>query len=272
MPATPRSLILDLFGDYLRYVEGEVRLAHLTMLLGAFDVAPATVRVTLSRLRREGWFSSRRLGRETVYRLSDHMLDVLEQGRRRIFAPPLIAWDRTWTMVIYQLSESERQGREELRKVLAWHGFGPLTTSTWLAPGDRRAEIEEATGQLFAERVDVFGCTSRDDQHDRELATRCWDLEGLAKDYRAFLETYADLPVRSARLTGAEALVARTELISRFRHFPFKDPRLPADLCPPDWPGVAAHECFVAAHRALGPAARAYVGAVLGRPVPDPGA
>jgi phenylacetic acid degradation operon negative regulatory protein len=270
VPLTPRSLILDLFGDYLRYVDAEVRLGHLTTLLGAFDVAPATVRVTLSRLRREGWFSSRRVGRETVYRLSDDMLDVLEQGRRRIFAPPLITWDRTWTMVIYQLSESERQGREELRKGLAWHGFGPLTTSTWLAPGDRRAEIEAATGRLYAGRVDVFCCTSRNDLHDRELAGRCWDLEGLAKEYRAFLETYAELAAQAEDLTGAKALAARTELVSIFRHFPFKDPRLPVDLCPPAWPGVQAHELFFAAHRDLGPAARAYVGEVLGRTVPDP--
>jgi phenylacetic acid degradation operon negative regulatory protein len=65
-----------------------------------------------------------------------------------------------------------------------------------------------------------------------------------------------------------EALAARTDLISTFRHFPFEDPRLPADLCPPDWPGLRAHELFHTAHRALGPAARAYVSEVLGKPVP----
>lgn len=269
MPLTPRSLILDLFGDYLRYVDAEVRLGHLTALLGAFDIAPATVRVTLSRLRREGWFTSHRVGRETVYRLSDHMLDVLEQGRRRIFAPPLITWDRTWTMAIYQLSEAERQGREELRKVLAWHGFGPLTTSTWLAPGDRREDVELAIRAMYTDRIDVFCCTSRDDEHDRELAGRCWDLQGLAKEYEVFLETWSGLASGAGALTGARALVARTELISTFRQFPFRDPRLPAELCPPGWPGVRAHELFLTVHRGLGPAARTHVGEVLGRPVLD---
>jgi phenylacetic acid degradation operon negative regulatory protein len=65
---SPRSLILDLFGDYLRYADAEVRLSHLTTLPGAFDIASPTVRVTMSRLRREHWFTTHRVGREMIYR------------------------------------------------------------------------------------------------------------------------------------------------------------------------------------------------------------
>jgi phenylacetic acid degradation operon negative regulatory protein len=100
MSFTPRSLILDLFGDYLRYVDCEVRMGHLTTLFEAFGIAAATTRVTMSRLRREEWFTSRRMGRETVYTLSPHMFEVLDEGRRRIFAAASSSWDASWTMVI----------------------------------------------------------------------------------------------------------------------------------------------------------------------------
>ena len=134
MSTKPRSLVLDMFGEYLRYLGGEVRQTQVSSLLGEFDVAPATVRVTMSRLKNEQWFTSGRAGRETIYTLTDRMLHVLDEGRGRILAPPARTWSGSWTMVIYQLGEAARVERNQPRKALAWHGFGPLTTSTWLAP------------------------------------------------------------------------------------------------------------------------------------------
>jgi len=270
MVPKPRSLILDLFGEYLRFADAQVRLGHLTTLLGDFDVSAATVRVTMSRLRREDWFTSEREGRETIYRLSDEMLGVLRDGRGRIFAEPTSVWDGRWTMVIYQLSEEERHERERLRKQLTWHGFGSLTTSTWLSPGDRRDAARDLVGHLDAGRADVLTCTTDGPDQDRDLAARSWDLEGLARDYRAFLDDHGDLRRNASTLEGADALVARTVLISHYRHFPFRDPQLPKDLLPDDWPGGEAYRLFRDAHAELGAASRAYVGGVIGRPVDDP--
>ncbi|MBB4765080.1 PaaX family transcriptional regulator C-terminal domain-containing protein [Amorphoplanes digitatis] len=269
MTLKARGLILDLFGDYLRYADAEARLSHLTELLGAFDIAPATVRVTLSRLRREGWFVTRRDGRETIYALTPDILGVLDEGRDRIFAPPADRWAGVWTVVIYQMTESERQERIQLRKSLAWHGFGPLTTSTWLSPGDRRKEVRELVDQSTEEQVDVLSCMSEGPEHDRVLARRCWDLEALASQYSEFNDEHRHLLREARRLTGAGALVARTELISTYRHFPFRDPRLPPELRPEPWPGVESYEIFRSAHARLGDAARAYVAGVIGRELPE---
>lgn len=270
VPPKPRRIILDLFGDYLRFcTDAEVRLGHLTTLLGAFDIAPATVRVTMSRLRRDGWFTSRRAGRETIYRLTPAMLDVLDEGRERIFAPSVTSWSGTWTMVIYQLSEDERQVREQLRKDLLWHGFGFLGTSTWLAPGDRRVEARRISAELPNGQVEVLRCLTDGLEHDRALAQRCWDLPGLAAEYHAFLAKFAPLADRVQALEGPAALVARTLLISGYRHFPYRDPALPLELTPSPWPGMEAHRLFAHLHEALGPAARAYVSSIAEEPVQD---
>jgi phenylacetic acid degradation operon negative regulatory protein len=269
MTAKPRSVILDLFGDYLRYVDAEVRLSHLTTLLAAFDVGAPTVRVTLSRLRQEGWFETRRIGRETLYRLTPGMLDLLDEGRDRIFAAPVTEWAGSWTMVIYQMSESDRRPRNDLRKALAWHGFGPLTTSTWLAPGDRRADARIFVDALTEGRVDILLCSSEGLAHDRDLAGRCWDLDALATDYSAFVRTHRRVARDAERLTGARALEARTELIGTYRHFPFRDPLLPVELRPEPWPGGEAYNLFRTVHAALGRAARRYVGEVIGHTLPE---
>jgi phenylacetic acid degradation operon negative regulatory protein len=60
-----RAMVFDLFGDYLRYRGGEVKLRALVELMATFDVPQATVRVIAARMRKEGWLDPRRDGRET---------------------------------------------------------------------------------------------------------------------------------------------------------------------------------------------------------------
>ncbi|MBT2515416.1 PaaX family transcriptional regulator C-terminal domain-containing protein [Arthrobacter sp. ISL-30] len=269
MQLKPRALILDLFGDYLRYAGSEVRLADITELLAVFDIEAATVRVNLSRLRKEGWFTTHKVGRETVYTLTPHMLEILDEGRERIFHPRQNGWEGRWTMVIYQVPESERAVREQLRKRLAWHGFGQLSPSTWVAPHDLWAEAGALAAEYPLAKVDVLWCGTNDLQRDRDIAERCWDLEQLGIDYKEFIHTYAALDdaALNADKDGRTALIERMQLIGDFRRFPFRDPQLPMKLQPADWPSKEAFALFGAVHRQLGPAATEFVSSVIGQRV-----
>jgi phenylacetic acid degradation operon negative regulatory protein len=92
---------------------------------------------------------------------------------------------------------------------------------------------------------------------DREMAFRCWDLDGLGRDYVELISTYEQLPVAAglAALPGPEALRRQVELVASYRALPFRDPDLPAALLPEGWQGRRAHALFTAAHDALhGPA------------------
>jgi phenylacetic acid degradation operon negative regulatory protein len=71
-----------------------------------------------------------------------------------------------------------------------------------------------------------------------------------------------------AALPGPDALRLRIELVADYRHFPFRDPDLRPELLPDDWPGVRAHQLFVAAHEALAAPAEAFVTVVLERHSP----
>jgi phenylacetic acid degradation operon negative regulatory protein len=265
----PRALILDLFGDYLRYAGSEVRLADITELLAVFDIEPATVRVNLSRLRKEGWFTTRRVGRETVYSLTPHLLEILNEGRERIFHRRSEEWGGRWTMAIYQVPEADRAVREQLRKQLAWHGFGQLSPSTWLSPHDLMAEVREIGAEYPSAKVDALWCGTGNMQEDRDLAARCWDLEQLGEDYHEFIRTYApsDNEVLNADKEGRTALIERMHLIGDFRRFLFRDPYLPRELQPGGWPSDDAYRLFGAVHRQLGPAATGFVSGVVGEPV-----
>lgn len=265
----PRAVIFDLFGDYLRYAGGEVKLGDLSALLADFGIEPATVRVNMSRLRKEGWFTSRRLKRETIYELSDRMLEMLDQGRRRIFERLDGPWSGNWTMVTYLVPESERAVREQLRKDLAWHGFGPLSSSIWLAPHDFFDDMLALAQEYPTAKIDVFRSAAGSVEADRELASRCWELTQLSEDYGRFIATYSQLDHTEASgpIVGREALISRTQLISDFRRFPFRDPQLPSEIQPEGWAGEAAHALFRRVHGQLGPQANAYVESIVGREI-----
>jgi phenylacetic acid degradation operon negative regulatory protein len=268
----PRSVILDLFGDYLRYSGSEVRAGDLIALLAAFGIEPATARVTLSRLRKEGWFTTRRQGRETIYTLGSHLLTVLDKGRARIFADYDEEWDRTWTTVIHQSETPDRLARDRLRRQLSWLGFGQLTTSTWLSPRQGSGNIDV----LISEFPDVIFTLMRSHTEgtasDRDLADRCWDLRRIDDEYQEFLISQQHLARTAGSLSGAEALVARTTLIAAYRHFPYSDPWLPVELRPDSWHGHEANQLFRSAHRELGPAACEFVSGVTGQVLDTPAA
>jgi phenylacetic acid degradation operon negative regulatory protein len=260
----PRSLILDIFGDYLAIVGTEVRAGDLVSMLGAVGIEPATSRMTLSRLKQENWFTTRRIGRETLYRLSDHLVDILDEGRGRIFESYQHHWDGWWTQLVFQLPESDRALREQLKKRLSWLGFGPLTPSTWLSPRRQRAQALALRDEFPAVDIDVLEVRTDDVDEDRSLARRCWDLEALNADYTAIMAAHRQLAASADELDGRAAFTARIELVSTYRHFPFRDPSLPVELRPPGWHGAAAHDLFLSLHDALAPAAARYVAGVVG--------
>jgi phenylacetic acid degradation operon negative regulatory protein len=253
--------VFDLFGDYLRYRGGAVRLRSLIALMDCFDVPEATVRVVAARMRKEGWLDGRREGRETVYALTDDAWRLLDEGRSRIFTREPGPWDGRWHMVIYSVPETERALRERLRKRLSWLGFGLLSASTWISPHNRVRQIREEFAEHSAVRIDVLHARSEGAAADRDMAARSWDLVGLNKDYGELLDRYRPrlAGYRAGEIRGREALVERMRLIHDYRMFPFRDPDLPPELLPEGWTGRAAHDVFLEAHGLLRAEAEAHV-------------
>jgi phenylacetic acid degradation operon negative regulatory protein len=248
-----RSLVFDLFGDYLRYRDGVVRLRSLVALMDAFDVPEATVRVVVTRLRKEGFLDSVKSGRETIYQLTPAAWHLLDEGRSRIFERARGPWDGHWHMVMYSVPETDRATREQLRKKLAWLGFGPLTASVWVSPHDRTQTVRMEFATLGGVQIDTFHARSDGAEWDRDIASRCWDLAALDGDYAELLAQYQPrlAGYRRGDLRGRDALVERMQLIHDYRRFPFRDPDLPPELLPADWSGRVAHEVFLEAHSLL---------------------
>ncbi|WP_051162462.1 PaaX family transcriptional regulator [Nocardia brevicatena] len=247
----PRALVFDLYGEYFRHTGGGAKLGTLTELMGLFGVEPATVRVAMTRLRRDGWFDSSKSGREVTYLLNDKSWRLLDDGRTRIFERHFGDWDRIWTQALVDEADAGRERHKRIVTALTWCGFGNYRESVWFSPHDRREQLREMLdgGDLH---VQFLQCTTTGLTADRLIADRCWDLRELDSDYQTFIERFRPKLARYRRgLAGPEALVERMELVQDYRRYPFRDPDLPEVLLPAGWRGRAAHEVFTEAHELL---------------------
>ncbi|MGW0570255.1 PaaX family transcriptional regulator [Streptomyces tauricus] len=262
----PRDLVFELFGDYLRYRGGAVRLRSLTALMDCFAIPAGTVRVVVARMRKEGWLTSRKEGRETHYALTAKGWHVLDERRARIFEWRDAEWDGQWHMIMYSVPETERSSREELRQLLVWHGFGAASPSVWVSPTDRTGAVVKAAHEdSAAVRLDVFHARSSGPDADTDLAQRAWDLVNLRSDYEDFIDRWEPVAdqFRQDRPEPTEALVRRVEMIHAFRPLAFRDPDLPTRLLPEGWRGQQARNIFFSLLEALKEPSRAAADALV---------
>ncbi|MDA0961510.1 MAG: phenylacetic acid degradation protein [Proteobacteria bacterium] len=89
------SLVITVFGDLVQHRGGVISTARLGVLLGRIGVEPGALRTALSRLGRDGWVTSERAGRTSLYRLTAEGEGSFAPATARIYAPPqgpVTAW------------------------------------------------------------------------------------------------------------------------------------------------------------------------------------
>lgn len=80
------SFIVTLFGDLARAPGATLPGATLTALTGRVGIKPASMRVALHRLRKDGWLQSQRAGRTSTYFLTERGRSETLAATKRIYA------------------------------------------------------------------------------------------------------------------------------------------------------------------------------------------
>lgn len=257
-----RSVLFTLFGDYIRHYGGEVSVSSLTRMMEELGFSPPAVRAAIFRMSRQGWLVSRRVGRSSFYSLTKQGLRRLDAGARRIYKVRPDLWDGRWRILTYSIQESERRNRDDLRTQLTWHGFGLLTTATWITPWDLRDQISDLIEQRqLGRHVAYFLADHRGFGTTEDLVRRCWDLESISANYQRFLAEWTPRAEEFYRLQAANEMQdnacfrERILLVHEWRKFLFVDPKLPAELLPQDWSGHRAAELFETMYQLVSPCA-----------------
>jgi phenylacetic acid degradation operon negative regulatory protein len=268
MPApTATELLPTVLGDYWFHSRSYIPSAALVRLLGEFGVGADATRAALSRLTRHGRLEGTRQGRRTAYRLAPALVAAAEaQGRRLMrFAAEPIPWDGRWTCVAFSVPEADGPRRPRLRRRLRALGLGALFDGLWITPHAPLEALDATLADLGVADVAVLRATEVPRPAGVALVD-AWDLAALRSRYDEVVGLSAGVAARldAGAVPPGEALVARTELMRRWRALAMSDPGLPDALLPADWPRPAARAGFVAAYDALGPLAEERVRELAG--------
>ncbi len=210
---TARSVVLSvLLGAH----PASATAAELLRLTTDFGIKETALRVALTRLVAAGDLVRSVEG----YGLSERLL---ERQRLQDVAlnPQTRSWDGNWLAVVITSTGRDARTRAALRSGLAERRFAELREGFWMRPDNIEVELGESLGRYT--RL----LTARDEK-PAELAATLWDLAGWARTGHELLTAMADAQDVPSRFIVAAAMV---------RHLR-RDPVLPPELLPADWPGT----------------------------------
>ncbi|AOB33809.1 phenylacetic acid degradation protein [Bordetella sp. H567] len=276
-PPRAKSLCVSLLGDAMEPHGGAIWLGDLIALLLPLGINERLLRTSVFRLVAEGWLQAERHGRRSLYRLSPQGARNTGHAGQRIYQAAEPPWNGEWTLVIIpRMNGNGLAERTELRRALEWEGYGMVAPGVFAHPRahpDAAGGILESLGipdkavVLAARDLPGVGALPL-----AALASQCWNLADLADQYRAFTHQFAPLEktldADRAENRGAPppaaAFAARMLLLHRWRRIVLHDPRLPADMLPPDWPGHPARALCRRLYWAVFDASETHLQAVAG--------
>ncbi|MGH1565447.1 PaaX family transcriptional regulator [Mumia sp. DW29H23] len=226
----PQSVMFSFLGIYVLGSGVLVSTGSVIDVMSRVGVSEEASRTTLARMARRGLLERHRRGRQAYVGLTPRAVDVLEDGRRRVWERGAVdvAWDGSWSLVGFSLPEERRAERNAFRARLVWEGFGMLQHGLWIAPG--RRDLDVVLGPLAGDRqVTTMTSRSAGVTDDRELLERAFDLDGIARRYASFVRRWErDAVVPGLSDDLARQLVLHTDWLQVVR----ETPRLPAPLLP----------------------------------------
>lgn len=240
------SFIVTIYGDVVEPRGGALWIGNLIEVCAAVGITETLVRTAVSRLVAAGRLAGERQGRRSFYRLTDFARTEFAAAARVLFGPPeATAWHFVELMgpsTEERMQMLERSGHARLGARLAV-GVRPFPRPIMPAVVFR-AEVAEGADRLG------------------DFAAACWDLAPHAEAYGGFLRRFtplADFVEEGGRLAAADCLTARLLLVHQFRLEALRDPRLPPEVLPPDWPGEEARRLFARLYCSLSPDADLHV-------------
>ncbi|CAA0256017.1 phenylacetic acid degradation operon negative regulatory protein PaaX [Acinetobacter baumannii] len=242
------SLISTIFGDSVLHRGGNISLASLIQLLELFGFNDRAVRTSVFRLVKNDWLCSDKIGRTSFYRITDSSRSTYLQAEQRIYNDQMKEWDHYWDLIL--MSSLDTENKALLKKELEWLGFANISTNLMAYPGCNRIELQRLLVDLnMSEQVVVFKAETLQlfnnsvDTIGRMLRTN-WPIDELRQRYLQFLDIFREIGVllmqENEPLEPVQAFQIRTLLIHYYRRILLKDPALPLELLPTDWPAISA--------------------------------
>ena len=216
------SVIITIFGDLATRPGASIPAADLVRLTGRMGIRADAFRVAVHRLKNDGWLTSVRQGRNSLYSLTDAGFSQCHDARPRIYASAPPDRDRVRILLAPPLDAS---ALAQLGDAMREAGFQPVTPRLFVGTG----QPDVAPDMLaLAPTGGPVPDWLRNQLGPADL------VAGFAR-----LET-ALLALREALGSGLgfsadDSVVLRVLTIHRWRQLILRSPDLPTEFFPVDW-------------------------------------
>lgn len=161
----------------------------------------------------------------------DRLVGLLPKLRRH----PV--WSGSLWLVTYDLVENRHPDRDALRRFLIDQGYGKLQRSVYVTPFDPTDIIHQAIndlglkGEVLISRMGTDGHIG--EMSTQELIKKVYRLEPIVWEYRHFINQLT---------TGGFQTDELALIFLPYLAILKKDPQLPLELLPQNWPGEKARQ------------------------------
>ncbi|MGY0314454.1 phenylacetic acid degradation operon negative regulatory protein PaaX (plasmid) [Alteromonas macleodii] len=257
------SMIVTLFGDVVSQHGEWIWLGSIIDALGHVGFAERSVRTSAFRLVQNDWLITKKIGRKSYYRLTEHGRSHYARAERRIYHRHQANWDTQWILVLNVSIPEDKI--EDFRESIRWLGFNILSPGLFAHPSPDRRSLDEMLieNKLMADVV-VFKAQSDDvysKKNLKRLITEKWEIDVLEQMYQNFLDSFRDFSMQLdlTELTDAECFAYRLAIIHEFRRVQLKDPDLPPELLPIGWIGFESQDLLQRVYRHLIPGSLSFI-------------
>lgn len=264
-PTRARSMIMTIFGDVIIPHGGQVALGSLVEAGGLVGISEQAIRSSVNRLLADGWLVSEAQGRRSIYRLSDNGTLRSLVPLQRVYQSPDAAWTGLWNVLFAKDWKLEHDVYVQASKDLLWAGYGRVSDNVFIRPQRDGDTMLCCAGSVLAKEVVCIVGSAKQCMLNgsfQDLASRAWDLDGVAERYKAFKERYLPIMAELAKqppMRSAEAFALRIFMMHDLRRIRVIDPQLPASLLPKGWKGTRALQVARDIYQTLLPLSEHYV-------------
>ncbi len=229
---TPKGLIL---GHLQASVGREVQIKSLVVVGDLFGFTGNTIRVTATRLIRDGKLESSERGLYRLGRQIDPYSRFIESWRTG--EDRLIPWDGSW--ICYLIPPMTARKQDKVKKSLIKAGFREGTANLWIRPNNLRIGLKGIKNILkqlqSTDSGELFIGNTFNELMSERWKRFLWPVDELLETQQQFLNKIEQSAERVERLPRRNALVESFLIGSEAVFLLITDPLLPEEMMPGDF-------------------------------------
>lgn len=224
------SIIVTLFGDLARADGDRISGSLLSRITEPMAIKPEAVRVALHRLRNDGWITSEKSGRSSLYYLTESGLVQSQAASPRIYTRD-VAYPDTWHLCIPEpLRKLQRDSQDtHMRRT----GYVTAAPGVYLKSGPADGGIKNCLALSGA-------LGPLPDWLKAAIATP--EAQKAYEDLEQALDQFVSILNAAPPPTPLEVATLRTIIVHNWRRAVFSHADLPIEFFPKGWRGFACRQ------------------------------